>query len=68
MFKKSIKKCVLTHPESGKQMPAEILQQDSLRITVRPDGTSHEVFLVRGDSSIPYRGKFKGQYFTVVTD
>lgn len=46
-------------------MIAEVLQQDKLRMTVRPDGTKIEIFLVRGDTNIPYRGRFKGQYFTV---
>lgn len=59
------KKCELIHPETGKKMLAEILQKDKLRLTVRPDGTKVEIFLVRGDVSIPYRGRYRGQYFTV---
>ena len=59
------KKCELIHPETGKKVLAEVLQQDKLRMTVRPDGTKIEIFLVRGDASIPYRGRHNGQYFTV---
>ena len=49
----------------AKKVIAEVLQKDKLRMTVRPDGTKIEIFLVRGDTSIPYRGRHKGQYFTV---
>lgn len=59
------KKCDLIHPETGKKVSAEILLKEKLRMSVRPDGTKFEIFLVRGDTNIPYRGKFRGQYFTV---
>lgn len=62
------RKCFLNHPETGKQIPAEILNQEKLRIVVRPVGTEFEVFLMRGTTGIPYRGTFKGQNFTVQAD
>jgi hypothetical protein len=60
-----LKKCDLIHPETGKKIPAQVIQKDKLRMTVRPEGTKFDIFLVRGDASIPYRGRFRGQYFTV---
>lgn len=60
-----LKKCELIHPETGMKIPAEVLLREKLRMTVRPEGTKIEIFLVRGDIGIPYRGRYKGQYFTV---
>lgn len=59
------KKCELIHPETGKKILAEVVLKEKLRMTVRPEGTQIEIFLVRGDAGIPYRGRYKGQYFTV---
>lgn len=61
----SAKRCTLVMPETGKKIPAEIIFKDKLRITVKPEGTDFEIFLSRGDNTIPYRGRFQGQYFTV---
>ena len=59
---------MLVNPESGQKIQADILFKDKLRITVQPMGTNYEIFLSRGDSAIPYRGRFQGQYFTVHLD
>jgi hypothetical protein len=59
------KKCTLIHPETGQKIPADILSKDKLKMTVRPEGTRIEIFLVRGDPGIPYRGRYRTQYFTV---
>ena len=64
----TVKKCTLVNPESGKKIPSAIVFRDKLRITVKPEGTDLEIFLSRGDDSIPYRGLFQGQYFTVHLD
>ena len=61
-------KCQLVHPETGQSVPADILSRDKMRLTVRPSGTKHEIFLVRADETIPYRGNFMGQYYTVHLD
>lgn len=61
-------KCTLVHPETGQQISADILQKDKFKMTVRPQGTKIEIFLVRGDNTIPYRGAHNGQYFTVHMD
>lgn len=64
----TVKKCTLVNPESGETFPADILSRDKTRLTVRPTGTKYEIFLVRGDAGIPYRGLFQGQYYTVHLD
>lgn len=61
-------KCTLVHPETGQTLPADIVSKDKMRLTVRPTGTKHEIFLVRADETIPYRGNYRGQYFTVHLD
>lgn len=61
-------KCTLVHPETGQSVPADILSRDKMRLTVRPTGTKHEIFLVRADESIPYRGNYRGHYYTVHLD
>lgn len=62
------KKCTLVNPETGNKYQADILSKDKLKLTVRPIGTKYEIFLVRGDATIPYRGRFQGQYYTVHLD
>lgn len=62
------KKCTLVNPETGETFPADILSKDKLKLTVRPSGTKFEIFLVRGDAGIPYRGNFQGRYYTVHLD
>ena len=64
----TVKKCTLVNPESGETFPADILSRDKTRLTVRPTGTKYEIFLVRGDVGIPYRGSFQGRYYTVHLD
>lgn len=59
------KKCVLIHPDSGKKYNADIISKDKMRLIVKPEGTKVEIMLVRGDETIPYRGRFHGQYYTV---
>ena len=61
-------KCILMHPETGHSIPADILSRDKMRMTVRPQGTKIEINMVRADETIPYRGAFNGQYFTVHLD
>lgn len=61
-------KCILMHPETGHSIPADILSKDKMRMTVRPQGTKIEINMVRADETIPYRGAFNGQYFTVHLD
>ena len=61
-------KCTLVHPETGNKIPADILSKDKTRMTVRPQGTKVEIFMVRGDETMPYRGAFNGHYFTVHID
>lgn len=60
--------CILIHPETGNKVHADILSKDKTRMTVRPKGTKVEIFMVRGDETIPYRGAFNGHYFTVHID
>lgn len=62
------KKCTLVNPETGKSCQADILSKDKLKITVRPTGSTQEISLFRGDTTIPYRGSLYGQYFTVHLD
>jgi hypothetical protein len=57
-------KCTLIHPETGQTVTADILSKDKNKMTVRPTGTKVEIFMVRADETIPYRGAFNGQYFT----
>ena len=59
------KKCVLVHPETGKKFTADIVSRDKMRLVVRPENSKIEIMLVRGDETIPYRGRFRGQYYTV---
>lgn len=59
------KKCVLVHPETGKKFTADIVSRDKMRLVVRPENSKVEIMLVRGDEKIPYRGRFRGQYYTV---
>jgi hypothetical protein len=59
------KKCVLVHPDTGQKYSAEIISKEKTRLIVKPEGTKIEIMLVRGDETIPYRGRFKGQYYTV---
>jgi hypothetical protein len=61
-------KCTLVHPESGQKVLADILSKDDIRMTVRPQGTKIEIFMVRADKTIPYRGSYNGQYFTAHID
>lgn len=61
-------KCTLVHPETGHKVPADIVMKEKNRMTVRPQGTKIEIFMVRGDETIPYRGAFNGHYFTVHID
>ena len=61
-------KCTLVHPESGHMISADILSRDKTKMTVRPQGTKIEIFMVRADETIPYRGAHNGQYFTVHMD
>jgi hypothetical protein len=61
-------KCTLVHPETGQTIPADILNRDKTKMTVRPQGTKIEIFMVRADETIPYRGAHNGQYFTVHLD
>ena len=62
------KKCTLIHPETGQTISADILSKDKIRMVVRPVGTKVEIFMVRGDVGIPYRGSHNGQYFTAHID
>lgn len=62
------KKCVLIHPDSGKKYTADIIAKEKMRLIVRPENSKFEILLVRGDETIPYRGRFKGQYYTVQLD
>lgn len=62
------KKCTLVNPETGDRYPADIVSRDKMRLTVRPSGSKVEIFLVRGDVGIPYRGRFQGRYYTVHLD
>ena len=62
------KKCTLVNPETGEGYPADIVSRDKTRLTVRPVGSNVEIFLVRGDVGIPYRGRFYGRYYTVHLD
>jgi hypothetical protein len=61
-------KCTLVHPETGQTITADILSKDKTKMTVRPQGTKIEIFMVRADETIPYRGAHNGQYFTVHLD
>ena len=61
-------KCTLVHPETGQKVPADIVMKEKTRMTVRPQGTKIEIFMVRGDETIPYRGAYNGHYFTVHID
>jgi hypothetical protein len=61
-------KCTLVHPETGQKISADILTRDKTKLTVRPQGTKIEIFMVRADETIPYRGAHNGQYFTVHLD
>lgn len=66
--KNAPKKCTLFHPETGQTISADILSKDKIRMVVRPVGTKVEIFMVRGDAGIPYRGSHNGQYFTAHID
>jgi hypothetical protein len=61
-------KCTLVYPETGQTISADILSKDNTRMTVRPQGTKIEIFMVRADETIPYRGEFNGRYFTARID
>lgn len=57
-------KVTLIHPETGQSVTADIISKDKTKMTVRPTGTKVEIFMVRADETIPYRGAYNGQYFT----
>jgi hypothetical protein len=61
-------RCLLVNPETGQSYPADIISKDKMRLTVRPQGTKIEIFMVRGDETIPYRGQLNGRYYTVRLD
>ena len=61
-------RCLLINPETGEKYPADILSKDKMRLVVRPEGTKIEIFMVRGDTTIPYRGQVNGKYYTVRLD
>jgi hypothetical protein len=61
-------KCTLVHPETGQKISADILSKDKTKMTVRPQGTKIELFMVRADETIPYRGAYNGHYFTAHID